>query len=106
MPPGKKAPPQQSSLTELWGNKRKKEAIPGTPTKQSKTGGDDATAKAAPIKTPERSYAFFPHSSRFRVLSAEETPNTAGSPKHKQVIAATSTPESTYYAFTFGLSCC
>ncbi|KAH9982918.1 ATP-dependent DNA ligase [Lactifluus volemus] len=64
MPPGKKAPPQQSSLTELWGNKRKKEAIPGTPTNNQKL--------AAPIKTPE-----------------------PGSPKHKQVIASTSTPERT-----------
>jgi hypothetical protein len=36
MPPGKKAPPQQSSLTELWGGKQKKQAVAATPPDKDK----------------------------------------------------------------------
>ena len=38
MPPGKKAPPQQSSLTELW--RKKQNAPAGTSTAQSKTSSE------------------------------------------------------------------
>ncbi|KAI0296179.1 hypothetical protein BC826DRAFT_1005734, partial [Russula brevipes] len=46
MPPGKKAPPQQSSLTELWGAKRKKQSAPAAPTTTS-----DGHLKSEPAAT-------------------------------------------------------
>ncbi|KAF8481925.1 hypothetical protein DFH94DRAFT_414559 [Russula ochroleuca] len=49
MPPGKKAPPQQSSLTELWASKPKKQNAPAAP-----AGTSDGTVDAAgPTKSSE-----------------------------------------------------
>ncbi|KAI0308226.1 hypothetical protein B0F90DRAFT_140882 [Multifurca ochricompacta] len=50
MPPGKKAPPQQSSLTDLWGGRQKKQSTPITPTN---TG--DAITDAGPAESSKRS---------------------------------------------------
>jgi hypothetical protein len=57
MPPGKKAPPQQSSLTELWASKPKKQNAPAAP-----AGTSDGTVDAAgPTKSSEeRAYCFSP----------------------------------------------
>jgi hypothetical protein len=53
MPPGKKAPPQQSSLAELWG-KQKKKGVAATPSDKDKDvvhshpPETDGTADACP----------------------------------------------------------
>jgi hypothetical protein len=53
MPPGKKAPPQQSSLAELWG-KQKKKGVAATPPDKDKGVVDgrpletDGTTDACP----------------------------------------------------------
>ena len=66
MPPGKKAPPQQASLTELWGSKRKKQDTPAAaaapaPTPSTSGGlpklqldATDATVDADPTTSSER----------------------------------------------------
>jgi hypothetical protein len=67
MPPGKKAPPQQSSLIELWASKPKKKstlAVPadasgGNP--QSEPAADShgtADAAGATASSGERAYCF------------------------------------------------
>jgi hypothetical protein len=67
MPPGKKAPPQQSSLTELWASKPKKQNNPATSTTATSGGyprlrpkpdGHGSTADAAgpTIPSEERAY--------------------------------------------------
>jgi hypothetical protein len=64
MPPGKKAPPQQSSLTELWASKTKKQSNPATSTTATSDGhprlgpkSDDATGPT--ISSEERAYRYF-----------------------------------------------
>jgi hypothetical protein len=64
MPPGKKAPPQQSSLTELWASKPKKQTNPATSTTATSGGHprlgpkpDDATGPT--ISSEERAYRYF-----------------------------------------------
>lgn len=66
MPPGKKAPPQQASLTELWGSKRKKQqdALPApalaanastsSDPPKLQPGAPDATVDADPTTPSER----------------------------------------------------
>ncbi|KAH9952609.1 hypothetical protein BC827DRAFT_252712 [Russula dissimulans] len=57
MPPGKKAPPQQASLTELWGSKRKRENAPTTTPAAAHAGSrtDDVAADAGPTTGPTTS---------------------------------------------------
>jgi hypothetical protein len=61
MPPGKKAPPQQSSLTELWASKSKKQSNLATSTTATSGGNprlelkpDDAAGVT--ISSEERAY--------------------------------------------------
>ena len=63
MPPGKKAPPQQASLTELWGSKRKKHDAPAAPAAATSTSSGlpklnpdatDAAVDADPTTSSER----------------------------------------------------
>ena len=70
MPPGKKAPPQQSSLTELWASKPKKQSSPaasttattgGHPRLEPKPDGRDTTDAVGPtISSEERAYRYSP----------------------------------------------
>ena len=48
MPVGKKAPPQQSNLSEMWGKKK-------VPKKESEDDGEKATGKAKKGKAPAAS---------------------------------------------------
>jgi|SRR5712671_4778498 len=65
MPPGKKAPPQQASLTEMWGSKRKRQDAPTTTTAATahasdghpafgSAGTNDAAADAGPTTSSDR----------------------------------------------------
>lgn len=67
MPPGKKAPPQQSSLTELWGSKPKKQstlAVPadassGNPQSAPQADSHGSVDAAGPsTSTKDRAYRF------------------------------------------------
>ena len=67
MPPGKKAPPQQSSLTELWGSKPKKQstlAVPadassGNPHSAPQADSHGSVDAAGPTtSSEERAYCF------------------------------------------------
>src|SRR5713101_599343 len=71
MPPGKKAPPQQSSLTELWASKPKKQSDPAASATTATSGGhprlepkpdSHGTADAAgpTISSEERAYRYSP----------------------------------------------
>jgi hypothetical protein len=70
MPPGKKAPPQQSSLTELWARKPKKQSNPamsttatggGNPRLEPKPDGHGTADAAGPtISSEERAYRCSP----------------------------------------------
>jgi hypothetical protein len=93
MPPGKKAPPQQSSLTELWGSKRKKQSAPAGPTDthQRTELGDDATANAGSKKSSERACA--PLSPSVSVLLIV---NAAVSPKREPTKVSASPSDSTH----------
>lgn len=86
MPPGKKAPPQQSSLTELWGRRQKKQDAPASATgSQSKLEpGTDSTANADPIMSSECAYSShdaLPRKSliRFTASIPKRKPETAAS---------------------------
>ena len=69
MPPGKKAPPQQSSLTELWASKPKKQSAPAAPANTSggypqvepKADSHSTVDTAGPTKSSEeRAYQLSP----------------------------------------------
>ena len=58
MPPGKKAPPQQSSLTELWASKPKKQSAPAAPAStnlqvEPKADSHGTVDAAGPTKSSE-----------------------------------------------------
>ena len=76
MPPGKKAPPQQSSLTELWASKPKKQSNPATsttavsgghPRLETKHDSHGTADMAGPTTSSEECayrYSLAPHANR------------------------------------------
>ena len=71
MPPGKKTPPQQSSLTELWASKPKKQSNPDTSTTATSGGhprlkpkpdshGSTVDAAGPTMSSEERAYRYSP----------------------------------------------